>query len=207
MVISCSYCRELHYFPYCHKGLQLIKYMKNRNYLETCTTFELRWLMNYFTYKPYKCRKKMINKLLELDICNRLQECPICFEEFNIDEMVITSCHHAFCDHCILRHIQENDNCPICRDTCELILILSVITKERAKKLYCIKNSEDHQIEPIVIPANDIYINNQIRDSLLWFKFFITALMISGISFLLQFINTNNTLLYINEFRNETFIR
>ena len=153
MSTSCSHCRDLHLFNCCHKGLQLIKFMQSEETIQSLNMSELRWLSIFYKYKPSSYKKVMIRKLLSLDIVSRLSECPICYEKMNCDTMVITSCAHAFCDHCILRHIQENDKCPCCREYCPLLYLLLVISKERAVNIYKDIYSTTHILEEVDIIA------------------------------------------------------
>lgn len=136
MLNTCIQCGDIHIFNYCHKGLQLIKYMKYKEYLQHLTIYQLRWLTTYFKQKRSNSRIKMIDQLATLDIKSRLEECPICYEEMEIDTMVITPCGHAFCDKCIITHIQYYDTCPCCREICPFTYLLLVIPKERISTFY-----------------------------------------------------------------------
>ena len=40
-------------------------------------------------------------------------ECPICFEEVSVQEIVFLKCHHLFCVNCI--NSVKNNKCPLCR--------------------------------------------------------------------------------------------
>lgn len=136
MLNKCRHCDDIHIFNYCHKGLQLIKYIKYTSYLQQLTIYQLQWLSSYFSQKQTTNRKKMIEQLVTLDIKSRLEECPICYEEMNINTMVITPCGHAFCDTCIITHIQYHDNCPCCRELCPFTYLLLVIPKDRIFTIY-----------------------------------------------------------------------
>ena len=51
------------------------------------------------------------------------ETCSICYEDPEI--YVITQCNHVFCKKCIQRHLEVQNNCPICRttiNTCNFIL-------------------------------------------------------------------------------------
>jgi len=110
--------------------------MKYKSYLQNLSIYQLRWLTSYFTQKKSNNKKKMIEQLVALDIKSRLEECPICYEEMGVDTMVITPCGHAFCDKCIITHIQYYDSCPCCREICPFTYLLLVIPKERIFTLY-----------------------------------------------------------------------
>ena len=43
-------------------------------------------------------------------------DCVICYEPLNNDKNIcITECGHEFCFSCMLKHLQRNGGCPICR--------------------------------------------------------------------------------------------
>ena len=117
MVKKCDYCGENHTLSQCIKGLQLIKYIKDEKTLQLLSNLDLKWLYSHYKCKPIKFsrtnkRKKMVNQLLTM--YKRNIECPICYENLNIKRAVITQCEHEFCDSCIVKHIINNNNCPIC---------------------------------------------------------------------------------------------
>jgi hypothetical protein len=41
--------------------------------------------------------------------------CPICFNQFPTEEMMITQCAHQFCQECLQEWLSSHDTCPICR--------------------------------------------------------------------------------------------
>lgn len=47
------------------------------------------------------------------------KECPICYESYNINGMITTTCNHIFCKTCIQSHATipryGNICCPLCR--------------------------------------------------------------------------------------------
>ena len=44
------------------------------------------------------------------------RECVICYEKMDMKKNVcVTDCGHAFCFLCMMKHIQKNNGCPICR--------------------------------------------------------------------------------------------
>ena len=49
--------------------------------------------------------------LNDIDLDNR--NCPICFEEVNIQ----TECKHNYCEHCLSNHLNNKKNCPLCRQS------------------------------------------------------------------------------------------
>ena len=63
--------------------------MKNRSLLETLNMVEIKWLCKYFNVKSSNYKKNMINQLMKLNIFERLQECPICLEDFTESNRVV----------------------------------------------------------------------------------------------------------------------
>lgn len=46
------------------------------------------------------------------------RECVICYESLSSTKnMCVTECGHEFCFGCIMKHVQRNNGCPICRTT------------------------------------------------------------------------------------------
>ncbi|PAA57918.1 hypothetical protein BOX15_Mlig001252g4, partial [Macrostomum lignano] len=44
------------------------------------------------------------------------EACPVCLEDFMAKESVLVSlCHHAFHDSCLLPWLRENNKCPLCK--------------------------------------------------------------------------------------------
>ena len=44
------------------------------------------------------------------------RECVICYESLSSTKnMCVTECGHEFCFGCIMKHVQRNNGCPICR--------------------------------------------------------------------------------------------
>ena len=51
------------------------------------------------------------------------RECPVCFDEFSICKMMVSSCNHHLCTTCT-SGILENTNkvtCPLCRKECDVL--------------------------------------------------------------------------------------
>jgi len=42
-------------------------------------------------------------------------DCPICMEDFQKTDVFITRCGHQFHGTCMIRHMKQYDNCPMCR--------------------------------------------------------------------------------------------
>lgn len=46
------------------------------------------------------------------------KECIICYESLSMKKnLCITECGHEFCFSCMMKHVQRNNGCPICRST------------------------------------------------------------------------------------------
>lgn len=46
------------------------------------------------------------------------KECVICYESLSATKNIcITECGHEFCFSCMMKHVQRNTGCPICRST------------------------------------------------------------------------------------------
>uniref|UniRef100_A0A6C0C6R4 RING-type domain-containing protein n=1 Tax=viral metagenome TaxID=1070528 RepID=A0A6C0C6R4_9ZZZZ len=44
-----------------------------------------------------------------------VEECPICYEPIKKYGFCTTNCDHTFCMDCMVRHLQINQSCPLCR--------------------------------------------------------------------------------------------
>jgi hypothetical protein len=42
-------------------------------------------------------------------------DCPICMEDFQKTDVFVTRCGHQFHGTCMIRHMKQYDNCPMCR--------------------------------------------------------------------------------------------
>jgi len=42
-------------------------------------------------------------------------DCPICLNQFQASQMIITSCNHRFCQECLQGWLFNHSTCPICR--------------------------------------------------------------------------------------------
>lgn len=43
------------------------------------------------------------------------EECAVCYEELNGQVVPVLPCGHQFCYHCIAKHSQTSEDCPLCR--------------------------------------------------------------------------------------------
>tara|TARA_B110000902_G_scaffold261494_2_gene336379 strand:+ start:49 stop:405 length:357 start_codon:yes stop_codon:yes gene_type:complete len=66
--------------------------------------------------ESYRLNKK-IKKINGSDLENLINECSICLEEYKINEKImILDCDHIYHKECINLWLNENHNCPICRE-------------------------------------------------------------------------------------------
>jgi len=72
-------------------------------------------------------------------------DCPICFNQIQASQMVITSCNHHFCQQCLQEWLFNHNTCPICRLNIETSLLF--------------ENSND--INDLNMEENNLNINNQ----------------------------------------------
>jgi hypothetical protein len=91
--------------------------------------FKKQTLIKLNKHFGYKFKKKynkniLINNLLPIQrkiiIYNKIikeeEQCPICLNDLNCSNYIITNCGHAFCRECIFKYITlESETCPICR--------------------------------------------------------------------------------------------
>ena len=43
------------------------------------------------------------------------EECPICMDPLKQTDVFTTRCGHMYHGTCMIRHIKNNDSCPMCR--------------------------------------------------------------------------------------------
>lgn len=57
------------------------------------------------------CNSTMPNSIT----CLMNNDCPICYEKIGDTNFTITSCGHKFCNPCLFKHMDNNNECPMCR--------------------------------------------------------------------------------------------
>lgn len=83
------------------------------------------------------------------------QNCSICLSELK-NPVLETSCHNLFCGECILKWLQKNNSCPLCRKIINQDDII-YLTKNKSDNTPIIKNERKiTQIEQVI----DIVKNN-----------------------------------------------
>ena len=48
--------------------------------------------------------------------CPSRKECPVCFEKIGTKNVSVTKCGHEFCTTCLLKAVNRNGECPMCRN-------------------------------------------------------------------------------------------
>ena len=43
-------------------------------------------------------------------------ECPVCMEEFDKTDIMVTTCGHKFHTTCMFKHLRNANKCPCCRE-------------------------------------------------------------------------------------------
>lgn len=60
---------------------------------------------------------KLKNTALSVDLCCSQPSCPLCMENYKVDESVTQlPCSHIFHDECVLTWLAIKNSCPICRE-------------------------------------------------------------------------------------------
>ena len=86
-----------------------IKLLYN-NYLKVTSIFEKK----YFDY---------VFKFMKNKPKSQINDCPICLENIEKKEIIVTECNHCFHKNCLFKSLIERNTCPICRLNLKLIRI------------------------------------------------------------------------------------
>ena len=74
------------------------------------------------------------------------KECVICYESLNIAKnFCVTECGHEFCLSCMMKHMQRNNGCPMCRE--ELIEDAELADSDDEDEDLTIEGSDNSTIE------------------------------------------------------------
>jgi hypothetical protein len=92
--------------------------LENKQYFYACY-FVCEYMIDAFLPKEKKWNVK-INEIKTCKYDIDKNECPICFDMYNIEKNVYTNCNHSFCTECIKKHLdtfldKPIPTCPICR--------------------------------------------------------------------------------------------
>jgi len=104
-----------------------INYVNQMGYLSLwlilflCSSFcanNIKFICNQYC-QEYKRKKYIQNKLITLKYEGGLfYDCSICLETFGLNEDIVKlNCNHCFHSNCIKLWINDNMNCPLCRQT------------------------------------------------------------------------------------------
>jgi len=99
------------------------------------------------------------NKLLKIE--NSLQEelqCSICIEILH-KCVTLTPCQHNFCSSCLLKHLRNFINCPLCKKTIFSITKNSTLSNiiELTLSLFPNLSTKEDQIKPNIELFGDVY--------------------------------------------------
>jgi len=103
--------------------------LENKQYFYACY-FVCEYMIDAFLPKEKKWNVK-INEIKTCKYDIDKNECPICFDMYNIEKNVYTNCNHSFCAECIKKHLdtfldKPVPTCAICRaDITELSIYSS----------------------------------------------------------------------------------
>lgn len=134
-------------------------------FLNQLTSVHLLELVNRYGVKaayrnPQRRRFALIRTLRTFWSNNPVEDCAICLEQNSFDRVVITPCSHLFCDTCLISYIRNNESCPLCRNYCSYIDIISKLPKERFIQVRNLlqPKREIHTNEPIVNHINPVHL-------------------------------------------------
>jgi len=121
-----------------------IIFKKNEKKLNDLSSHQLIQLHRHFNIvtkgkTKYLLIKQLVpienryKRIRELESTEYTEECPICYENIQKDQYVITNCLHIYCEKCIIQHLikSNNETCPYCRQECKLddIIIFPISDK------------------------------------------------------------------------------
>ena len=78
-----------------------------------------------------------------------MEECPICKEKLTETNICRTKCKHSYCLSCLLEHLKEKNNCPLCRS-----VIFDFI-----KKVEVTESEEEEDETPVIVYYKMSYYN------------------------------------------------
>jgi hypothetical protein len=59
--------------------------------------------------------KHFLENLKSTNNFNSDEKCSICLKEFELNSTKELSCHHKYCQHCIIQWLKLVNTCPMCR--------------------------------------------------------------------------------------------
>ena len=76
------------------------------------SSFDWAELLNEPIHTPTAASTTLVDCVKEP---NEARDCPICMEDFQKTDVFVTRCGHQFHGTCMIRHMKQHDNCPMCR--------------------------------------------------------------------------------------------
>jgi hypothetical protein len=76
------------------------------------SSFDWAELLNEPIHTPSAASTTLVDCVKEP---NEARDCPICMEDFQKTDVFVTRCGHQFHGTCMIRHMKQHDNCPMCR--------------------------------------------------------------------------------------------
>ena len=88
----------------------------------------------WFVFENEKFKEAVISKLMEEEFKKHfdtkyymnkfnpkikkinIKECPICYDTLSNVNVCTTKCGHSFCMDCMVKHLKNKSNCPMCRN-------------------------------------------------------------------------------------------
>ena len=135
-------------------------------YLKTnviSNSFELEELLlnRMYEFRPPQ-RKFDITMKPPASTETQTKDCPICLDEIQPANQIITNCNHTFCNDCIqsyFKSLNTNINqppvCAYCRDPMKSLEIPNPVLCEQIQIKYC--NQEDVKLQIVVDNSRNIY--------------------------------------------------
>jgi len=157
------------------------------------TNEKINPLLKYIDFDIKDDLNNDINKDINNDIINDnkyknkknnlLQQCSICYDNFNEDEFIYLDCNHCFCRNCITKINEYNLSCCICRNNINKLkktiygdsmfdsnkwyylgsTIKKIINEIKYYDNDCITYLEDDGLYPLINNIFSFYINKKFR--------------------------------------------
>jgi hypothetical protein len=131
-------------------------------YLQTATisgSFELEELLvnRMYELRPPQRKFNMVVATSTSTLTQPSFQCPICFDEIQEKDKIITNCNHTFCNNCVQRYLKSLNNsdkipvCAYCRDPMKSLKITNPILCKQIQDKYC---NPQHNPNPNPTPLN-----------------------------------------------------
>mgnify|MGYP000274120824 CR=1 FL=1 len=117
--------------------------------------------------------------------------CCICYENLDQNNLVVTKCNHNYCIDCSLKSIRFSDKCAYCREKLEPS-DYSKITNNKNSKLYVLENNLSENSKNLVVCNNSNISYNLSNYSNSWYS-------LQNIDFLEEFNELHSGTLFIDK--------